>query len=223
MFRTVAMTVLAMSAGAVSDGMASEPGKEIPAAESMVSQSGAPQSKAAAELARTTLARQLKIAESDITMTAIEPKTWSDSSMGCGRPGTLAMQVITEGYAVSLLAQGRTHRVNVSGASAVVCDHATLTRNELRRPSNARGLDVMIEKARQDLAQRLGVDPSAIRLQGTQPHQWADSGLDCPRAGETVVAGPINGYRLSLKHNSRIYSYHSDMKDVRACPAIEAQ
>lgn len=218
MFRTVAMTVLAMSAGAVSDGMASEPGKEIPAAES-----AAPQSKAAAELARTTLARQLKIAESDITLTGIEPKTWSDSSMGCGRPGTMALQVITEGYAVSLVAQGRTHRVNVSGASAVVCDHATLTRNELRRPSNARGLDVMIEKARQDLAQRLGVEPSAIRLQGTQPHQWTDSGLDCPRAGETVVAGSINGYRLSLKYNSRVYSYHSDMKDVRACPAIEAQ
>lgn len=218
MFRTVAMTVLALSAGPVIDAGASEPGKEISSAASTT-----PQAQAAAQLAKDTLVQQLKIAQSDIAVTGVEPKTWSDSSMGCGKPGTMALQVITEGYAVSLTAKGRTHRVNVSGASAVVCDSATLTRNELRRPGNARELDVMIEKARQDLAQRLGVDAATIRLQGTQPHQWADSGLDCPRADEAVVAGPINGYRLSLKYKSRTYSYHSDMKDVRACPAIEAQ
>ena len=218
MFRTVAMTVLALSAGPVSDAGASEPGKELPAAESMT-----PQSQAAVQLARTALAGQLKIADSDIAMTRVEPKTWSDSSMGCGKPGTMALQVITEGHAVSLTTQGRSYRVHVSGNNAVVCDAPALTRNEQRRPGNARGLDVMVEKARQDLAQRLGADPAAVRLHGTQPHEWADSGLDCPRADETVVPGPVNGYRLSFKYNSRIYSYHSDMKEVRACPAIEPE
>ena len=191
MFRTVAMTVLALSAAPVSDGGAGEPSKETPSA-----QAATPQSQAAEQLAKATLAGQAKIAIGDIAMTQIEPKTWSDSSMGCGKPGTMALQVITEGYAVTLEAQGRKYRVHVSGNSAIVCDQPTFERNELRRPGNARGLDVMIEKARQDLAQRLGADPAAIRLQGTQPHRWADSGLDCPRADEAVVAGPINGYRL---------------------------
>lgn len=218
MFTTVAMTVLALSAAPVSDGGAADPGKQAPSA-----QATTPQSQAAEQLAKATLAGQAKIAIGDIAMTQIEPKTWSDSSMGCGKPGTMALQVITEGYAVTLEAQGRKYRVHVSGNSAIVCDQPALVRNELRRPGNARGLDVMIEKARQDLAQRLGADPAAIRLQGTQPHQWADSGLDCPRADEVVVAGPINGYRLSLNYHSRIYQYHSDMKQVRACPPIEAQ
>lgn len=219
MFRTVAMTVLAFSAAPMSDAGASEPGKEAQAP----SRAMTSQSLAAEQLAKTTLAGQMKIAIGDIAMTQIEPATWSDSSMGCGKPGTMAMQVITEGYAVSLEAQGSKYRVHVSGNSAVVCEQPTLARNELRRPGNARGLDVMIDKAKQDLAQRLGADPAAIRLQGTQPQQWADSGLDCPRADEAVVAGPIAGYRLSLKYNSRIYPYHSDMKEVRACPAIETQ
>lgn len=166
MFRTVAMTVLALSAAPVSDGGTADPGKQAPSA-----QATTPQSQAAEQLAKATLAGQAKIAIGDIAMTQIEPKTWSDSSMGCGKPGTMALQVITEGYAVTLEAQGRKYRVHVSGNSAIVCDQPALVRNELRRPGNARGLDVMIEKARQDLAQRLGADPAAIRLQGTQPHQ----------------------------------------------------
>lgn len=218
MFRTFTMTVLALSAAPVGVALAGEPGRGGAAAEAST-----PQSQAAGELAKATLAEQMKLAIGDLVVTGTEPKTWSDSSMGCGKPGTVALQVITQGYAVSLEAQGRKYRVHVSGNSAVVCDRPTLARNELHRPGNARGLDVMIEKARQDLAQRLGIDAAAIRLQGTQPHQWADSGLDCPRAEESVVAGPVNGYRLSLKYNSRIYQYHSDMKQVRACPAIEAQ
>jgi hypothetical protein len=214
MFRTVAMTLLVWSASSITGAMASQP--------LATADSATPQSEAAIQLAKAALAAQLKIADKDIAVTQVEAKTWNDSSMGCGTPGTVALQVITDGYAVSLDAHGRKHRVHVSGKRAIVCDRSALVRNELRRPAHARGLDVMIQKARQDLAERLGVDPTAIRLQGTQAQQWADSGLDCPRAGETVVAGPINGFRLSLKYASRIYSYHSDLKDVRACPAIEA-
>ena len=143
--------------------------------------------------------------------------------MGCGKPGSMAMQVITEGYAVSLVAQEKKYQVHVSAASAVVCNQPTLQRNAQRQASNARGLDVMIDKARQDLAQRVGVDASAVRLLGTKPHRWADSGLDCPRDGESVTAGPVNGYRIILKCNARLFTYHSDLKDVRACPAIESQ
>jgi hypothetical protein len=169
------------------------------------------------------LASQLKIAASDITVVRAEPHTWPDSSMGCGKPGTLAMQVITEGHAVMLAAQGKEYRVHVANGRALICDKPVLTRKELRRPANARGLNEAVQQAREDLAKRLGAELSQVRLLRTQSHQWPNNGLDCPRAGETIVAAPVMGYRILLDYGSRTYTYHTDLKDVRPCPAIEVR
>jgi hypothetical protein len=178
---------------------------------------------AAADLARLTLAAHLQTPESALTIDSVEPRTWNDSGLGCGKPGSMALQVISEGYAVIVHANDRAYRVHVSGKNAVICDQPLLMRKEISRPAHARGLDVMIEQARQDLAKRLGADPSAIRVYGTQPQQWADNTLDCPQAGEAVVSKPVNGFKLFFRYQSRIYTYHSDMSHVRACPAIETQ
>jgi hypothetical protein len=176
----------------------------------------------AEQRARAKLAEHLRVAPDEITVTRSEPQTWSDSSMGCGKRGAVALTVITEGYAVVLAAQGREHNVHVSGSNAVICNKgATLQRDG--RAMNARGLDSMMERARQDLAQRLGADPAKIRLGGMRPHRWDDSGLGCPRQGETIKAGPVNGFKLSLKYSGRTYTYHTDRQDVRPCPAIEAE
>ncbi|HWK72632.1 MAG TPA: hypothetical protein VNQ81_00020 [Povalibacter sp.] len=222
MWKAVAMTLLVV--GAMNAGAAGSSEGQSEAGEQAATPGSAEfAQKQASERAKQALAEHLNIAASEITVAQIEPRTWSNSSMGCGKPGSMALDVITEGYAVSLAAQGKTYRVHVSAANAVVCREPTLRRNASRQASNARGLDVMIEKARQDLAQRIGVEPTAVRLLGTRPQRWADSGLDCPREGEAVVPGPVNGYRISLKSQSRIFTYHSDLEDVRACPPIEAQ
>ena len=134
--------------------------------------------------------------------------------MGCGKPGAVALTVITEGYAVVLSAQGREHNVHVSGSNAVICNKGAILHRD-SRAVNARGLDLMMERARQDLAQRLGVDPAKIRLAGTQPHRWDDSALGCPREGEAIKAGPVDGFKLSLRYSGRIYTYHTDRQDVR--------
>ena len=177
----------------------------------------------AEERARAKLAEQLKISPDAISVTRSEPQTWSDSSMGCGKPKSVALTVITEGYAVVLMAQGRTHTVHVSGNNAVICKQGTTLQHREGRVMNARGLDAMMARARQDLAQRLGVDPAKIRLAGTQPQRWDDSALGCPRKDEAIQAGPVDGFKLALKYLGRTYTYHTDRKDVRACPAIEAE
>ena len=182
----------------------------------------APAKEQAEQRARAELAQQLKIASDQITVTSIEPQTWSDSSMGCGKPGTMALTVITEGYAVVLSAQGREHNVHVSGDKALICNKGAVPHRD-SRAINARGLDVMMERARQDLAQRLGVDPAKIRVGGMQAQSWDDSGLGCPLAGETIQAGPVNGFKLALHYSGRTYTYHTDRQGVRPCPAIESQ
>ncbi len=181
-----------------------------------------PASEQAEHRARAKLAEQLKIAPHEITVTRSEPQTWSDSSMGCGKPGAVALTVITEGYAVVLSAQGREHNVHVSGSSAVVCNKGAILHRD-GRAMNVRGLDLMMERARQDLAQRLGADPAKIRLGAMQAHRWNDSALGCPRKDEAIQAGPVDGFKLALKYAGRTYTYHTDRQDVRPCPAIEAE
>jgi len=220
MYRILAMTALAMSVGPVtvmgagSDGGAQTPGEEAPVQEDA-------QARAAAR-AVNALAERLKIGPGEISIVAVEPRTWSDSSMGCRQPGTVALTVITPGYAVSLSAQGREHRVHVSDTAVVVCDQR-LIRRDATGVSNARGLDVVMERARQDLARRLGVEPSSIRLAGMQPHRWSDGSLGCPRAGETVQAGPVDGFKLTLRHAGRVYTYHTDRHQLRPCPDIDSR
>ncbi len=192
----------------------------------MAAESEMPAGTAAEEasaLARQTLAGHLKTAQSELQVDSIEPRTWNDSSLGCGKPGTVALQVITEGYAVTLHTADRTYRVHVAGKNAVVCDQPLLMRKEQSRPAHARGLDVMIDKAREDLATRLQADPAAIRLNGTRPQQWRDNTLDCPGIDEAVVTQPVNGFKIFLRYQGRVYTYHSDLSDVRACPPIETQ
>lgn len=214
MFRMLAMATLALGVAA------HDAAQSVAAAEQgATSDSGREQAE---QRARAALAQRLNIPEDAVTVQRAEPRTWSDSSMGCGKPGTVAATVITEGYAVVLSTQGAEYSVHVSGDNVVVCERGIQLRRDPKGAVNARGLDVMMEQARQDLAQRLGVDPAKIRLTGMSPQRWDDSGLGCPQQGEAVLAGPVDGFRLMLKYSGRVYTYHTDRKTVRACPAIDA-
>ena len=91
----------------------------------------------ATELARNELARELQMDAATIEAISTEPQTWPDSSLGCGKPGTQAAQVITPGYAVLLKTSRGNYRVHATDKSAVMCGAATQWRN-LNRPG-ARG------------------------------------------------------------------------------------
>ena len=211
MFRALVMVVLIVGAP-LAVAVGAEGGEQM----------SAEQDRAAAR-AKQLLSDTLRVAATDIAIKSIEPRTWNDSSLGCRRSGSLALQVITDGYAVTLNAQGREHVVHVAANNAVLCDRPNVVRRDRGGVHHARGLDAMMQKAREDLASRLGVAAVKIRIAGMKPQQWTDSSMECPIAGEPVKQGPISGYRLSLKYDGRLYTYHTDMKTVRACPAIEAK
>jgi hypothetical protein len=213
MFRALAITALALSAADPSVAAEQESrSPEVPAAQEQAEQR-----------AREAVAQRLKIATEDIAVTQVEARTWSDSSMGCAKPGTAALTVITEGYAVSLQAQGRDYRVHVSGNNVAVCDKAVALRRETPAAPRARGLDVMIERARQDLAQRLGVDAATIRIAGMTPRRWTESTSGCEIPQAASSAQPVDGFDLALRHSGRIYTYRTDRQHVSACPAIEPE
>jgi len=191
----------------------------------------APQAAAVGEQARAEAARQLKAEPAEFTVVTIEPTQWSDSSLGCGKPGARSAQVMTKGYTVVLERQGRRHQVNVAGSHAVMCDSATRIAGTTRLPTSARGLDRVTMLARQDLAHRLRLDVAQTGVANVEPRRWTDDDMNCssggggPPASEAAPAGAGEsssvGYRLELTASGRMYSYHTDLRSVRACPPVQ--
>jgi hypothetical protein len=61
-----------------------------------------------------------------------------------------------------------------------------------------------------DLANRLDVQRSAVRLIQAVDATWPDGGLGCSPPGTTFATGPIAGYLIVLNHGDRGYDYHSN-------------
>jgi hypothetical protein len=191
------------------------------------------QAPAVAEQARAEAARQLKAQPGEFTVVSIEPTQWSDSNLGCGKPGARSAQVMTKGYTVMLERQGRRQQVNVAGSHAVMCDPAARITGTTRLPTSARGLDRITMLARQDLAHRLRLDVAQTGVANVQPRRWTDDDMNCssgsggPPAPETSEGGAGEsstvGYRLELTASGRTYSYHTDLRSVRPCPPLESQ
>jgi hypothetical protein len=85
-----------------------------------------------------------------------------------------------------------------------------------------RALEDMIEKARADLAMRIGAKPTEITLAGWKTVQLPARVLRCEAAQGEAGEPAVAGYRIVLVYKARDYTYNSDMQAVTACPRIEA-
>jgi hypothetical protein len=186
-------------------------GQAVPAADAV---------KAAQTQAIATLAKQRGIDAGQISVLRTEAKTWNDSSLGCARPGTAALQVISEGYLVTLSAAGHEYPVHVANGASVVCDRSVRAQ-DVRRALRVSGIDKAMQLSREDLAARLKVDPALIRVSNLKPAKWTDSALGCPRVNESVSAGKYNGFTMDLKINGQAFAYRADGTQARSCPPIE--
>lgn len=177
---------------------------------------------AATAQAIATLAKARSIDAGSIHVVRTESANWNDSSMGCGRAGTAALQVITEGYRVILSAGGREYPVHVAGDHAVICTRVARA-DDVRRALRVSGIEKAMQLAREDLAGRLNVDPATIRISNVRPVNWHDSALECPRPNESVTSGSHSGFTMDLKLKGRAFAYRADATQARACPAIESE
>ena len=71
------------------------------------------------------------------------------------------------------------------------------------------GLQVLIEKAKNDLTQRLSVAIDQINLVDATEVVWPDSSLGCPQEGMAYAQVLTPGYLILLEHDSNIYEYHT--------------
>lgn len=177
----------------------------------------------AEQRARMALARELKVELDDVELLSTERRTWPDSALGCGKPGEMAAQVITSGYAMVFKSPRGNYRVHATDGYAVVCGPATQWRNGNGPRGNAplRNINLQIERARADLTAKLGAKEADIKTIGFVAAEWPDTSMDCPVENEAITKQATKGYRITLEYRARAYTYHTDLTRVRACPAIE--
>ena len=154
---------------------------------------------------------------------SVTESQWSDSSLGCRKPGLSYMQVITSGYTVTFTGKDARKEVHVAGDNAVVCDsmlRGTLKTRQGQARVPLRELDSMITAARTDLSTRIGAKPEEVKLLGWTPLRLPARVLRC-EASSAEGEPAVPGYRISLDNKGRAYTYQSDMKSVYPCPPIE--
>jgi hypothetical protein len=167
--------------------------------------------------------RDAGVDDTEYQLAAREEAEWSDSSLGCPKPGLSYMQVITHGEVLRFTGPRGAYEVHVSSNSAVLCAPRVLGTPKGLRNTRARNLDKVVEDARADLHAKLGVETKDVRLIGMTPAQWPDSSLGCPGVAPTDVREPVSGYKLLLSASGRQFIYHTDLQRTFACPPIEEQ
>jgi hypothetical protein len=59
-----------------------------------------------------------------------------------------------------------------------------------------------------DLAARLGVEVSDINVAVAEATTWPDGRLGCPELDLPYTLEPVEGYRVVLAHEGRLYHFH---------------
>jgi len=160
----------------------------------------------------------------DARLLASEPAQWTDSSLGCRRPGESYLQVITTGYVLYFSVDGERHEVHVAAEAATVCSPALGGAPKRAPPAvRARDLEALIERARADLAGKLGRNAGEVTLKNAVPFTWTDGTFAC--GGETAAdpRAPVFGYKFLLRSGDQDYVYHTDLSVVFPCPPIKTE
>ncbi len=95
------------------------------------------------------------------------------------------------------------------GAGAVDAE-ATANEESImgERPAAGSGRE-LVERARVDLAQRLGVTAEQIEVASVEEVTWRDTSIGCPQPGMMYAQRLVNGSRIVLRAGGAEYHYHA--------------
>lgn len=79
------------------------------------------------------------------------------------------------------------------------------------------GAEPVVEQAKEDMANRKGIDKEQIAVVEVKAVNWPDTSLGCPEPGMVYAQVITPGYRILLSYNGQIYEYHSDQGDRLVC------
>ncbi len=96
-------------------------------------------------------------------------------------------------------------------ASAIETISPQMTESVNSTPMNT-NLQTLIDRAKEDLSERVGVDPSKINIIQADAVNWADSSLGCPEPGMMYTQVITPGYLIRLEVDGKIFEYHASKR-----------
>lgn len=72
------------------------------------------------------------------------------------------------------------------------------------------GAQPVVDRAVDDLAERMEIDRNQITVAAVEPVNWPDTSLGCPRPDMMYAQVITPGYRILLSYEGQTYEYHSD-------------
>ena len=80
----------------------------------------------------------------------------------------------------------------------------------------------IVAPAKSDLATRLGVDPDELEVVSAETVTWPDGSLGCPEPGMSYTQALVDGSKVVLGHDDRVYVYHAGADgEPFLCPSDE--
>ena len=144
-----------------------------------------------------------------IQVVRAEAVLWNDGALGCPKPGEFYIQILINGYWVVLEVEGVEYDYRVSDkGSFKLCEGENMTPIIPPVPSQE-PQNSLVDQAKSDLAERLGIETSEIELLKIEEVTWRDGSLGCPQPGMMYTQALVNGSLIQLLHNGTIYQYHS--------------
>lgn len=80
----------------------------------------------------------------------------------------------------------------------------------------------IVAPALDDLARRLRISTAEIEVVSAEELTWPDGSLGCPQPGMSYTQALVEGSKVVLRHDERVYVYHAgDDEDPFLCPSDE--
>jgi hypothetical protein len=176
-------------------------------------------------LARTDLAGKLGISlpSTEIKVVAYEEVIWRDSSLGCPEPEMMYAQGMVDGYVIQLQVGDQTFNYHgAKGEKPFLCpessgleleplpgDDTQIPAEEAATESNYDAqAQELIDLAKTDLMNTLGVELSTIELVSYEEVTWNDGSLGCPQPDMMYTQALVDGYLIQLQVGDQVFNYH---------------
>ena len=79
------------------------------------------------------------------------------------------------------------------------------------------GVAELVERAKADLARRLGASVESITVVSVMAAEWPDTSLGCPEKGKVYASVVTPGHRIVLACGNARYEYRTDGHHIRMC------
>lgn len=77
----------------------------------------------------------------------------------------------------------------------------------------------MVQLAVKELAARLSINTSDIRVKSVEAVDWPDASLGCPQPGIMYIQVITSGYKVTLSAGGKDYAVHTDSRQRAVyCP-----